>query len=128
MSIDSPSEPPSDHDPANLPADIGTRAGNVRTAAAEVWRRVGEWRDSPTWRDDETNRRRYNVTAHAIAALDALPDPEDHDGAAALAKAVQPIAETWRPNRAGPEQTIYAAVDRLREAVRRLIALGPTNA
>ncbi len=116
MSTDSPSQ----HEPASLPSDIAHLAGTVRTAAAEVWRRVGEWRDAPTWRDDETNRRRYDVTAHAVAAVDGLPDPADRDGVAALAEAVRPVAEPWRPNRAGPEQAIYAAVDRLRDAVRQL--------
>jgi hypothetical protein len=124
MSTDSPSEPSSHHDPASLPADIGNLAGTVRSAASEVWRRVGEWRDSPTWRDDETNRRRYEVTAQAIASLDTLSDPTDRDSAGALAEAVRPIAETWRPNRAGPEQAIYAAVDRLRDAVRQLTDAG----
>jgi hypothetical protein len=124
MSIDSPSEPFSHHDPASLPVDIGNLGGTVRAAAGEVWRRVSEWRDSPTWRDDETNRRRYEVTAQAIAVLDALPDPTDGDSAAAVAEAVRPIAETWRPNRAGPEQAIYAAVDRLRDAVRQLTDAG----
>jgi hypothetical protein len=124
MSIDSPSEPSSHHDPANPPADIGDRVDTVRAAASEVWRRAGEWRDSPTWRDDETNRHRYEVTAQAIAALDALPDPTDRDSAAAVAQAVRPIAEIWRPNRAGPEQAIYAAVDRLRDAARQLTDAG----
>jgi hypothetical protein len=124
MSIDSPSESSSHHDPGRLPVDIGDLAAAVRTAAGEVWRRVGQWRDLPTWRDDETNRRRYEVTAQAIAALDALPDPTDGDSAAAVAQAVRPIVETWRPNRAGPEQAIYAAVDRLRDAVRWLTDAG----
>jgi hypothetical protein len=38
----------------------------------------------------------------------------------ALTRAVQPILTTWRPNRAGPEQPIYAAVDRLRAAVQTM--------
>ena len=110
MSASSPSEPASeDH-------HHGSGLDNVRAAAAEVHRRVVQWREAPQWRDDETNRDRYAVTVRAAAALDELPEtasPMD------VIQAVRPITETWRPNRAGPEQAIYAAVDRLREAIQR---------
>jgi hypothetical protein len=128
MSVDSPSEPSSHHDPDSVPADPGAGAADVRAMAAEVWRRVNEWRNSPGWRDDDTNRRRYDATAQALGALDALPDQPDPDGAGAIVKAAQPISEAWRPNRAGPEQAIYAAVDRLRDALRRLAESGSADA
>jgi hypothetical protein len=90
---------------------------DVRVAAAEDRLRVVEWRESPWWRDDPGNRDRYDLTVRAVDVLDELPQSAD---AAALAETVRPITDAWRPNRAGPEQAIYAAVDRLRDAVRRL--------
>jgi hypothetical protein len=45
----------------------------------------------------------------------------------ALIQAVQPILTTWRPNRTGPEQPIYAAVDRLRATIQRTTNPNPAR-
>ncbi|MGW0430943.1 hypothetical protein ACWDV4_00105 [Micromonospora sp. NPDC003197] len=92
------------------------RAANIRANAAEVWERVQEWRDSPNWHGNETNQRRYQLTANAINALDAVPDPRTHAEVSALISAVRPILAEWRPSRPGPEQAIYAAIERLDHA------------
>jgi len=92
------------------------RAANIRANAAEVWARVQEWRDSPNWHDDETNRRRYQLTADTIAMLDAVPEPRTHIEVSVLIDAIRPILTEWRPSRPGPEQAIYVAVERLQDA------------
>ena len=109
MSASSPSEPANQHPTAGADA--------VRVATAEVLRRVNEWRESPRWRDDDANRERYDRTVRAADALDELSESA---GAVDVTEAVRPIIETWRPNRVGPEQATYAAVDRLLEAIHQL--------
>lgn len=108
MSASSPSEPASQH---------GQETAAVRRAANEVRRRVIEWRESPLWQDNDTNRDRHELTIRAVTAVDDLPETAE---TSQLVQAVRPIVEAWRPNRAGPEQAIYAAVDRLREALQQL--------
>jgi uncharacterized protein YfaQ (DUF2300 family) len=81
----------------------------IRAALSEVWARVNEWREAPHWHDDE---ERYERSAAAVSAADKAED------LAALVDAVRPLLDVWRPNRAGPEQAIFAAVDRIRAAVR----------
>lgn len=85
-------------------------ATTIRAAAAEVLIRVQEWRSSPNWRDDDTNRHRYQLTLDAVAAIDKLPDPE---AVPALVDAVRPLLAEWRPSRPSDQQAIYAAVERL---------------
>jgi hypothetical protein len=102
-----------DQDPAQLVAEI-------RHLAAEVWRRVQEWHDSPDWQDTERNRHRYDLTARTIAAFDDRSDPEQPVTVNAMSKVLTPILTEWRPALAGPEQAIYAAVDRLRTAIGRI--------
>ncbi len=110
MSASSPSEPASQH-------GRQAAASAVRRAANEVRRRVIEWRESPLWQDNDTNRDRHELTIRAVTKVDALPEtPEPRQ----LAETVRPIVEAGRPTRAGPEQAIYAAVDRLREALQQL--------
>ena len=111
MSASSPSEPSGQH------GQETDAANAVRRAANEVRRRVIEWRESPLWQDDDANRDRHDLTIRAVTALDSLPGAAH---ASQLAEAVRPILEAWRPNRAGPEQAIYAAVDRLRVALQHL--------
>jgi cytochrome P450 len=101
---------PEDRDPKQY-------TDQIRALTAEVWRRVQEWHDKPDWVDDERNRHRYQLIAKAVAQLDALPDPERVDGVAAIIDAIKPISAEWRPHYAGPEQSIYAAVDRLRNVI-----------
>ncbi|RKR89950.1 hypothetical protein BDK92_4314 [Micromonospora pisi] len=110
-----PDDGPSAHQSsAPTPAQ---QAAAIRAHAAEVLARVQEWHDAPGWQDNDTNQRRYRLTADAVGQLDALPDPEHSDGLAALVDAIHPILTEWRPGRPGPEQAIYAAVERLgREA------------
>jgi hypothetical protein len=96
------------------PSQVDQPSPDIHAALAEVWRRVAEWHDSPHWTDEDRNRHRYETTAVAYEAARQLP----HTDTDALAKAVQPIVDTWRPNRPGPQQTIHAAVDRLRDALR----------
>jgi hypothetical protein len=94
------------------------RAAAIRAAAAEVMARVEECRNSPGWRDDDTNGRRYQLTVEGVAALDKLPDPETHEAISALVDAIRPILSAWRPSRPGPEQAIFASVESLQRAVR----------
>jgi hypothetical protein len=112
--------PSTNDDPSNPNAANRTPkelADEIRAYAAEVFRRVEEWRSAPDWLDDERNRRRYAITAGAIAALDQVPDPQQVDELGPIVAAVQPILDEWQPSWAGPQQAIYAAVDRLRRIV-----------
>ncbi|GIG90920.1 hypothetical protein [Plantactinospora endophytica] len=70
-----------------------------------------EWRNSPHWRDDDTNRYRYQLTLDTVATLDKLPDSEMYDAVSALVDAIRPIITTWRPSRPSPQQAICAAVE-----------------
>jgi hypothetical protein len=96
------------------PKEMGV---DIHLMAAEIWRRVEEWRNSPRWRDTEQNRSRYDDTARVIAALADVPDPVDQESLRTLIETVRPLMAVWRPNYAGPEQAIYAMVDRLRYAL-----------
>lgn len=90
------------------------RAEQIRAAAAEVRTRVQEWRDSPTWRDTDDNRHRYQATIDACATLDADSGhgtPVDSD---ARTEAVRSLVALWGFRRPGPEQAIHAAIERLR--------------
>ncbi|MEN3610971.1 hypothetical protein AAH979_15605 [Plantactinospora sp. ZYX-F-223] len=101
--------PPDDgHDaaPDGSPTTPQQRAAAIRAAAGEVLARVQEWRNSPHWREDETNRRRYQITVDAIASLDRLPDPEPQETVLPLVDAIGPVLAAWRPSRPGPEQAI----------------------
>ncbi|MGY3514803.1 hypothetical protein ACVMYR_00630 [Micromonospora sp. PTRAS2] len=93
------------------------RADLIRAAAAEVRDRVQAWRDNPHWRNTPTNSHRYETTIGAIDALGQLPDPDTEEAVASLADAARPVIVEWRPSRPGPEQAIYAAVERLRRTI-----------
>ncbi len=80
----------------------------IRTAVTEVWARISEWHQA----EQSDDQKRYEQSAAAVAAADKAEDLP------ALVGAVRPLLDVWRPNRAGPEQAIFAAVDRLRTAVR----------
>ena len=95
-------------------------AAQIRTLAGEVWRRVQEWHDSPDWQDTERNRRRYDLTADAVAKLDGPRDVPTPADLGMLAKAIEPILAEWQPALSGSEQAIYAAVDRLRSSTEML--------
>jgi hypothetical protein len=95
-------------------------ADDLRTLAAEVGRRVEEWHGRPDWRADEQNRHRYELTISAVAALDRMPTPVNLIELDGLVKTIQPVLDEWQPSWAGPEQAIYAAVDRARTAVTRI--------
>jgi hypothetical protein len=92
----------------------------IHGLAAEVWRRVQEWHDAPGWQDTEDNRRRYDLTAAAIAQLEHATRRRQPDTPGAITQLIAPILTEWAPGYAGPEQAIYAAADRLRMAVRRV--------
>ncbi|MGI5147024.1 hypothetical protein ACQEVC_11670 [Plantactinospora sp. CA-294935] len=109
---DTPMPPDEDHD-AHFGITPQRRAAAIRAAAAEVLVRVQEWRDSPHWRDDDTNRDRYRRTADAVATLDRVPDPSTPEALSALVEAIRPILHVWRPGRPGAEQAIHSAVQRL---------------
>lgn len=82
----------------------GQRAEQIRAATAEVLTRVQEWRDSPTWRDTDTNRHRYQATVDACTAFEARPGrstPEEHD---ALVDTIRALVAVWGPSRPGPEE------------------------
>ncbi|QOC94065.1 hypothetical protein [Micromonospora craniellae] len=53
----------------------------------------------------------------AIAASEVLPNPETAEDLTELAEALRPVLSEWRPSRPGPEQQIFAAVERLRQAL-----------
>ncbi|WP_147252603.1 hypothetical protein [Micromonospora endolithica] len=93
------------------------RADLIRAAAAEVRERVQEWRNHPGWRNTPVNSHRHETTVNAIDALGQLPDPDTEEAVARLADVVRPVVVEWRPSRPGPEQPIYAAVERLRRSI-----------
>src|SRR5215471_7277726 len=95
-------------------------AHEIRAAVAEVWRRVIEWRDSPQWTASEANLHRYQVTEHAFTELAKLSETAPGTDGATIAHVIKPILTEWWPNRTGPEQPIYAAVDRLRDVAHSL--------
>ncbi|MEQ4300541.1 hypothetical protein ABNF97_03960 [Plantactinospora sp. B6F1] len=94
------------------------RAAAIRSAAAEVLARVQEWRNSPNWHDNDANHHRYQLTLDTIAMLDKLPNPESQETGSPLVDAIGPVLAAWRPSRPGPEQAIFASVERLQRAAR----------
>ncbi|WP_146603551.1 hypothetical protein [Micromonospora endophytica] len=92
------------------------RAFLIRSAAAEVYERVQEWRSAPGWQDTPMNAHRHQATVSAITALDALPEPTTADELAGLLDTARPLLLEWRPSRPGPEQQIFVAVERLQRA------------
>jgi hypothetical protein len=118
---DEPTTPNPGHpDPSpGTPLTPRQRATAIRAAAAEVLTRVQEWRSAPGWPDTPANRRRYQVTAGAVAQLDTLSDLDADDDLTPLIDAVRPILAAWRPSRPGTEQAVFAAVERLRTAINR---------
>ncbi len=92
----------------------------VRAGVAEVWRRTVEWRNRPEWTDTEHNRQRYEITRDVARHVAQLPDPTCSTDRAAMVAAVDPLIRAWWPNRAGPEQAIHAAAERVRDATQRL--------
>jgi hypothetical protein len=77
---------------------VDALANDILTAADEVSRRVGEWRDGPEWRDDKINSARYDKTNDAVAALRELPQPVDDRGLDAVAEAARPLLDLWCPS------------------------------
>ncbi|GHJ12697.1 hypothetical protein [Micromonospora sp. AKA38] len=113
---DTPPQEPADRRFADTALTPQEYAAHIRAAAAEVYERVQEWRLAPGWQETPTNAHRYTVTADAVAALSGLPEPETSEELAAVIDAVRPVLAEWRPSRPGPEQQIFAAVERLRQA------------
>ncbi|MGC4886360.1 hypothetical protein [Micromonospora sp. DT227] len=113
---DTPPQEPADRRYADTALTLQEQAARIRAAVAEVYERVQEWRRAPGWRETPTNAHRYAVTADAVAALSALSEPEAPEDLAAIVDAVRPVLAEWRPSRPGPEQQIFAAVERLRQA------------
>lgn len=113
---DTPPQEPADPRYADTALTLQEHAARIRAAAAEVHERVQEWRDAPSWQETPTNAHRYAVTADAVAALSGLPEPETSEDLAAIVNAVRPVLAEWRPSRPGPEQQIFAAVERLHKA------------
>ncbi|WBC12793.1 hypothetical protein O7600_16545 [Micromonospora sp. WMMA1998] len=113
---DTPPQEPADRRYADTAPTPQEHAARIRAAAAEVRERVQDWRHAPGWQETPTNALRYAVTADAVAALSALPKPETLEDLAATVDAVRPVLAEWRPSRPGPEQQIFAAVERLRQA------------
>ncbi|MGW1449639.1 hypothetical protein ACWCO3_15315 [Micromonospora sp. NPDC002411] len=115
---DTPPQEPTGTDNARAEPTPRQQAAAIRVAAAQVGRRVQEWRYSQGWHDTPTNVYRHQATVAAVAALDALPEPTTADELARFVDAVQPLFIEWRPNRPGPEQQIFVAIERLRRACR----------
>ncbi|WP_433688074.1 hypothetical protein ACQP0I_04495 [Micromonospora carbonacea] len=114
---DTPPQEPANDRPHPATLTPQRRADLIRAAAAEVRERVQEWRDNPNWRNTPTNSHRYETTIGAIDALGQLPDPDTEEAVTSLANAVRPVIVEWRPSRPGPEQAIYAAVERLQRTI-----------
>jgi hypothetical protein len=113
---DTPPQEPADHLYIRTGLTPRQQAALIRAAAAEVYERVQEWRNSLGWQDTPTNVHRHQATVSAVAGLDALPEPAAAEDLAGLIDAVRPLLAEWRPSRPGPEQQIFAAVERLRRA------------
>ncbi|MFG1674143.1 hypothetical protein [Micromonospora sp. NPDC049282] len=113
---DTPPQEPADRRYADTTLTPQEHAARIRAAAAEVYERVQEWRHAPDWQETPTNAHRYAVTADAVTALSVLPEPATLESLAAIVGAVRPVLAEWRPSRPGPEQQIFAAVERLRQA------------
>ncbi|MFJ6196539.1 hypothetical protein [Micromonospora sp. NPDC092111] len=114
---DTPPQEPTDDRPHSVALTPQQRADLIRTAAAEVRERVQEWRNNPAWRNTPANSHRYATTLGAIDDLGRLANPDTEEAAATLADVVRPVIMEWRPSRPGPEQAIYAAVERLRRTI-----------
>ncbi|MEU5549169.1 hypothetical protein ABZ738_05315 [Micromonospora sp. NPDC047793] len=114
---DTPPQEPADrsHNSALTPR---ARAALIRAAAAEVYERVQEWRNSPGWQDTPSNAHRHQATVSAIVRLNVLSEPVTADDLARVLEAVRPVLLEWRPSRPGPEQQIFIAVERLRRSCR----------
>ena len=72
---DTPPQEPADR-PNAAARTPQEHAARIRAAAAEVYERVQEWRNTPGWQDTPPNTHRHAMTVSAVAALDALPEPE----------------------------------------------------
>ncbi|MDI5936633.1 MULTISPECIES: hypothetical protein [unclassified Micromonospora] len=114
---DTPPQEPTDDRPHPTALTPQQRADLIHAAAADVRERVQAWRDNPNWRNTPANSHRYETTIGAIDALGQLPGPGTEEAVASLANAVRPVIVEWRPSRPGPEQSIYAAVERLRRTI-----------
>lgn len=115
---DTPPQEPADQSYNRPELTPRQQADLIRSAAAEVYERVEEWRNSPGWHDTPTNARQHQVTVGVVATLNALPELDTVEDLAGLINAVRPLLAEWRPSRPGPEQQIVAAVERLRKACR----------
>lgn len=113
---DTPPQDPTDRHHSRTGLTPRQQSALIRAAAAEVYERVQEWRNSPRWQDTPTNAQRYEATVGAVTALDLLPEPATAEELTELSDAVRPLLVEWRPSRPGPEQSIFAAVERLRRA------------
>lgn len=113
---DTPPQDPADRPYTRTGLTPRQQSALIRAAAAEVYERVQEWRNSPRWQDTPTNAHRYQATVGAVTALDLLSEPVTAENLTELFDAVRPLLVEWRPSRPGPEQQIFAAVERLRKA------------
>ncbi|XTZ14459.1 hypothetical protein ACQSSU_23650 [Micromonospora echinospora] len=93
------------------------RATAIRAAVSEVHARVREWRSQPGWRNSPVNVHRYETTMNVFRAVKSMPEPDSAATVVQLVEAVRPVLTEWRPSRPGPEQQIFAAVERLRRAM-----------
>ncbi|GLY23706.1 hypothetical protein [Micromonospora sp. NBRC 101691] len=114
---DTPPQEPADHHPHLDPRTVRQRVTAIRTAVDEVYARVREWRGQPGWRNTPVNVHRYETTLNVAYTVEAMPEPDSAVAVAQLVEAVRPLLTEWRPSRPGPEQQIFAAVERLRWAI-----------
>ncbi|MEU4777435.1 hypothetical protein [Micromonospora sp. NPDC023633] len=112
---DTPPQEPADPPYTRTGLAPRQQAALIRAAAAEVYERVHEWRNTPGWLNTPTNAHRHQATVDAVAVLDALPQPTTAEDLARLVDAVWPVLAEWRPSRPGSEQQIFVAVERLRQ-------------
>jgi hypothetical protein len=98
--------PPGSNDP--LPND---RAEQIQAAAAEVLRRVEEWRASPAWTGSPADIRRYEITVRSLAPVSRGKAMS----IAALTSTVDVVGAEWLVPRPGPTQAAFVAFQRIRE-------------
>jgi hypothetical protein len=109
----------SPHDPQRGLEDLAAvtpaqLAGEIRTAAADVYLCAQAWRSSAKWRGDKLDRKGYEVIAIAVADLNVAPEPATHREVNYLVDAVAPILKGWWSPYPGPQQDLFDAVERLR--------------
>ncbi|MEV0327458.1 hypothetical protein AB0H63_13570 [Micromonospora echinospora] len=116
---DTPPQEPNDRHEHLDARTAHQRATAIRAAVDEVHALVREWRVQPGWQNTPVNVHRYDTTVNVFRAVESMPEPNSAEGVGKLVDAIRPLLAEWRPSRPGPEQQVFAAVERLRRAISR---------